>query len=667
MKAHTTEKHEIILSIGMIVKNEEKVLERCLKSLQPLMKAIPSELIIADTGSTDSTVEIAKKYTDNVFHFEWINDFAAARNSTLEKAKGKWYFFLDADEYLDEDIHEIIEFFKIPELYYHYKCAQITIRNYIDVEKKNYTSCMLPRFHRIVNDNNTIDDTVKFVGSIHETIYMRWPLGYFQTILHHTGYTFESGTQLENKKERNLALMREEYKKEKKEKRHRIVSLLIDGATSYQDEIEGYIKEALELIEIDVNDPFSRGLFLQAINYYKNRKPLYALELCDEYRRKYPNALKYVATISVILMEAEIFSNLGQHEKAYEKLQMYFELYSEYKAEKLDISDCSYRTINGIREFEFFRNKIFAINCLMNVRRYEDAFKLFDTLVFEKIKDEDFVIYISTLKNLCIKSRKYIRLINCYAEILKSYNKDKVAIVLAILESTFYSWPLIKDRMEFANQVVESKVDGKYVELMRLYCSQNDNEFCVKLFDFVNTIDDWKEGYLEAIYLAIKNNITITTIVDKTPASLFGEKLSAIANTHDDFAELVLRFGIPEEFAANIKRFSWIVTMHEVAVYRCFELNDKKKYELYLRFTNLLGEYVSNIYNPELLQDEEDITVLPPLYKFGYYMLQANNALLNGDSIGYIKGLKTALLNCEPMKEIVEFMLEQFKKKMKIE
>ena len=76
------------LSIGMIVKNEEKYLDRCLAAIQPILDSIISELIIADTGSTDSTVEIAKKYTDNVFHFEWINDFAASINSTLDRAKG---------------------------------------------------------------------------------------------------------------------------------------------------------------------------------------------------------------------------------------------------------------------------------------------------------------------------------------------------------------------------------------------------------------------------------------------------------------------------------------------------------------------------------------------------------------------------------------------------
>ena len=100
----------MILSIGMIVKNEEKYLEQCLSEMRPILEKVDSELIIADTGSTDSTVEIAKRFTDNVYHFEWINDFSAARNSTLEKAKGEWYMFIDADEIL-KNCDDIIKFF----------------------------------------------------------------------------------------------------------------------------------------------------------------------------------------------------------------------------------------------------------------------------------------------------------------------------------------------------------------------------------------------------------------------------------------------------------------------------------------------------------------------------------------------------------------------------
>jgi cellulose synthase/poly-beta-1,6-N-acetylglucosamine synthase-like glycosyltransferase len=64
--------HPIRLTIGLIVKNEEKTLDRCLSSLQPLMQAVESELIITDTGSTDRTVEIAKKYTDHIIQFSVV-------------------------------------------------------------------------------------------------------------------------------------------------------------------------------------------------------------------------------------------------------------------------------------------------------------------------------------------------------------------------------------------------------------------------------------------------------------------------------------------------------------------------------------------------------------------------------------------------------------------
>ena len=68
----------ITISVCMIVKNEERVLERCLDSLRGLM----DELIIVDTGSADRTKEIAARYTDKIYDFAWVGDFSAARNLT---------------------------------------------------------------------------------------------------------------------------------------------------------------------------------------------------------------------------------------------------------------------------------------------------------------------------------------------------------------------------------------------------------------------------------------------------------------------------------------------------------------------------------------------------------------------------------------------------------
>lgn len=88
----------IKLSICMMVKDEEENIRRCLDSLSPLMKSIPSELIIVDTGSKDQTVEIAKKYTDKIYYHQWNNNFSEMRNISIGYAKGEWIFIIDADE-----------------------------------------------------------------------------------------------------------------------------------------------------------------------------------------------------------------------------------------------------------------------------------------------------------------------------------------------------------------------------------------------------------------------------------------------------------------------------------------------------------------------------------------------------------------------------------------
>lgn len=90
------------ISLCMIVKNEEDVLGRCLDSVADLM----DEIIIVDTGSTDKTEHIARKYTDHVEHFKWVDDFAAARNFAFSKATMDYICWLDADDVMDEKNRE---------------------------------------------------------------------------------------------------------------------------------------------------------------------------------------------------------------------------------------------------------------------------------------------------------------------------------------------------------------------------------------------------------------------------------------------------------------------------------------------------------------------------------------------------------------------------------
>ena len=89
----------ISVSLCMIVKNEERVLARCLDSFAPLV----DEIVIVDTGSTDGTKAVAARYTDKIYDFSWIGDFAAARNFAFSKTSCDYIYSADADEMIDEE------------------------------------------------------------------------------------------------------------------------------------------------------------------------------------------------------------------------------------------------------------------------------------------------------------------------------------------------------------------------------------------------------------------------------------------------------------------------------------------------------------------------------------------------------------------------------------
>lgn len=95
------------LSLAMIVKNEAEYLGACLKSVADYV----DEIIIVDTGSTDDTKKIAAKFGAKIYDFEWIDDFAAARNFSFARATGDWVIWLDADDIVEhgEKIREICD------------------------------------------------------------------------------------------------------------------------------------------------------------------------------------------------------------------------------------------------------------------------------------------------------------------------------------------------------------------------------------------------------------------------------------------------------------------------------------------------------------------------------------------------------------------------------
>jgi glycosyltransferase involved in cell wall biosynthesis len=193
-----------MLTLCMIVKNEEKNLAACLDSV----KDVVDEIIIVDTGSTDSTIQIAEKYNAKIFQYEWTNNFSAARNFALGKSSGEWIFYMDADERLDRN--SIAEFKKLSDanLLIGYYCA---VKNYhLDRNRDNSI-----RYIRLFANSPEI----KFIGRVHERlepslIQNRYQFLHSNILIHHIGYS-NSQEDKQKKIERNLFLLKEEYESTK--------------------------------------------------------------------------------------------------------------------------------------------------------------------------------------------------------------------------------------------------------------------------------------------------------------------------------------------------------------------------------------------------------------------------------------------------------------------
>ena len=197
-----SEKKRPVLSISMLVSNNRRdTIEKCMESLVPLMKAIPSELIIVDTGCTDGSVDIARTYADKVVQFTWCKDFSAARNAGLSECTGEWFLYLDDDEWF-EDVSELIAFFQGEESKL---CDALWYiqRNYDDFEGTSYGDTYVGRCVKLTPET-------KFCGKIHEWLEpLPKQIKKVDAYVHHYGYVFKSVEDRQKHLERNLTLEEE--------------------------------------------------------------------------------------------------------------------------------------------------------------------------------------------------------------------------------------------------------------------------------------------------------------------------------------------------------------------------------------------------------------------------------------------------------------------------
>ena len=194
----------ILLTITMLVSDREDTIEKCMKSLVHLRESVPSELIVVDTAGNEACMDIVRQYTDNIVRFEWCNDFAAARNAGVTRAKGKWLMYLDDDEWF-ESTEELENFFLSNDCN-KYNAAAYLQRNYQDSLGIQWNDADIIRLVR--REKGTC-----FVRRIHEYLApIKDPVCYLHDYVHHYGYVYKSTEEKNKHYWRNIQLLLEEHK-----------------------------------------------------------------------------------------------------------------------------------------------------------------------------------------------------------------------------------------------------------------------------------------------------------------------------------------------------------------------------------------------------------------------------------------------------------------------
>ena len=196
---------EPILSLCMVVKDEEHNLRQCLETVGDAA----DEVVVVDTGSQDRTREVANDLGARVFSFQWVNDFSAARNFSIDKAQGKYIFWLDADDRLRPNEREKLKALK-PWL----------------AENEGKEAF----YFRVINENDSgpkgefiqlrlfpYIPGARFEGRIHEQVYhvlgeLGVRLSKLDILIDHMGYDDEEAER--EKAQRNLAILLEDLEKE---------------------------------------------------------------------------------------------------------------------------------------------------------------------------------------------------------------------------------------------------------------------------------------------------------------------------------------------------------------------------------------------------------------------------------------------------------------------
>lgn len=582
---------ECLVTISMLVSNRIDTVEKCFESFRPLLEQIPSEFIAVDTvgdEKSDGSVDVARKYADKIVHFEWRDDFAAARNAGLKEARGKWLIYLDDDEWFD-DAGPLIDFFSKPELYENYDRVSMMEHSYTSATQMDYES---NGFSRIT----VLTPEAKFVNPVHELlkgVVYRNEYDLKGTFVHHVGYIGKLG---DKKTGRNRKIMDAEL--EKHPGNIHLWLQQIAGVGSDADETLDLSEKAIsELRKLELSDWNNQDwieIFLYRMKSYARLKMWDKLdENVDEFLEHVKNP--FFRGIAAIFELSRDLDDIGI-KKMSDWIHIYFDAVKYYVDR--DEKEVSYFFSSDINKANVYRiAKMYFNLCLKESQdSYDDIKKMiFDVPwhIFSSKRSE--VLALSLKQSINEEDRETVKFL-CdsfmHDEIMsKEFFEQLDRVDIGIESDT---------AQENFDQLIES-ID--YVASDSLWVKQHARKKVSEdeLKRSLSTETTFAYPNEDLIRICVKNGISPQKYVEKVSFEDVEKSVSAIVAKEENHLDRIPLFAskIEKNWEKSVQRNYLLTALRKRYIFQgTMPLN--KALEESEKYCRNMIEYAKSIYLPEL-------------------------------------------------------------------
>ncbi len=613
----------MLLSIAMIVKNEEKNLDRCLKSLKSLDNILNYEIVIVDTGSEDDTINIAKKYTNKVYKKLWTNNFAEMRNISIDYCKGDWILILDADEAL-ENPKELIKFFKEGS-HKKFNSATIKFKNMLSDKEDDYLIGTLVRLFKNVKD-------FSYEGRVHEQPKVIAPVALTNITLLHYGYSRVSYKLMQYKYKRNLQLLLKDLEEEKDLIYTHFQLAQTYGMANKKNEAFESASTALRLAKEKKNKSEYLYIYhfmameLASIGNYER-----AIEISEE-------AISYSKEhLDFYYILAKGYFSINKYDKADKYFDEYFKLH-----EKLDngfiVKDIRVNNLSYCKKEEMIKDKIIMDFKNENI---EFIIKSYEGLKKESYKNELKEIYIYSL----IKKLEYSKIFHYFNE--NKIKESDISSIISIVDK------LNKDKV-YKNG--KSDIKSIYRKLVNL---DTRLDSYIKFISDDNEIDDLNIKFSEYYSykaemlkdLLLKDKVKLKILEDLRNDDQYNY-INFISKDYECL-DILIEYCKENFLATDIKILSFLTKIEEILI-RNQSINSEEYIDLIKRaYVNKLN-YIEIVYNihaadeyGDKILSRSELICMKLKEAFNYY---------ETSQIEYIKVLRKILKDYPEYKKVIELL-----------